>query len=133
MPGGLEGCDAAALDRFAGELDGRLQMLRADGGVAGLDASIRLAGFQELKNRGDHDPGALEGRLAVADVGVHTDIVAPFNRSAHLTSSIPAWQIAVNLEARPKRTIVLTAADTETGLAKLLTVKLEWTASAESD
>jgi len=25
------------------------------------------------------------------------------------------------------------AADTETGLAKLLTVRLEWTASAESD
>ena len=99
MPGGLEGDDATALDRFAGELDRRLQMLGADGGVAGFDALIGLAGFEEFEDRRDHDARVLEGRLAMADTGIYTDVVAPIDGSAHLIYSIPPQPAAVNVEA----------------------------------
>ncbi|MBI4354341.1 MAG: hypothetical protein HY595_03810, partial [Candidatus Omnitrophica bacterium] len=107
MPGGLEGGGAAALDRLASELERRVQMLGADHGVAGLDILVRLADFQQFEDGRDHDATPLEGRFAMADSGIYTDVVAPLNESAHHAFSIPTGYSIVNTETAWDRIVAI--------------------------
>lgn len=67
---------ASGLDRSGREFQRGLDVIRGEAGVGFLDVGKTRAGLQHFKRKVYHDPGPLEARFTVTDVGIDTDIPA---------------------------------------------------------
>jgi len=73
------GIVAAGFHRSSRKLQSRFDMLRSQIWIGLPDVGYRTPAFQHLKNKVDHDPGALEARFTVADIRVNTDVPTDFH------------------------------------------------------
>jgi hypothetical protein len=67
--------------------------------IAGSYFAQRGARLKQLKNVGHHDAGSLEARFAVANLGIHGNIIFPAKNSAHV-KNISLIKEAVKKEKR---------------------------------